>query len=63
MARDRDLKAMEAWKDHPYVDVIDNRSDFDAKVDKLINLVVRRIGINVGDRSSFNNKHDICFKN
>jgi hypothetical protein len=41
---------MEAWRDHPYVDIIDNRSDFDTKINKLIDLVVRRIGINVGDR-------------
>ena len=56
MARERDRKAMEAWRDHPYVDIIDNRSDFDAKIDRLIDLVVRRIGINVGDRYDFVNK-------
>ena len=41
---------MEAWRDHPYVDIIDNRSDFDSKINRLIDLVVKRIGINVGDR-------------
>ena len=50
LARDRDRKAMEAWRDHPYVDIIDNRSDFDSKINRLIDLVVKRIGINVGDR-------------
>ena len=50
LARDRDRKAMEAWRDHPYVDIIDNRSDFDSKINRLIDLVVKRIGIDVGDR-------------
>merc|ERR1712061_745748 len=50
LARHRDRKAMEAWRDHPYVDIIDNRSDFDSKINRLIDLVVKRIGINVGDR-------------
>jgi len=50
LARERDRKAMDAWRDHPYVDIIDNRSDFDSKINRLIDLVVKRIGINVGDR-------------
>ena len=32
LARDRDRKAMEAWSEHPYVDIVDNRVDFDGKV-------------------------------
>ncbi len=54
LARERDRRAMEAWRDHPYVDIIDNRADFDTKINKLIDLVVRRIGINVGDRCMIN---------
>ena len=50
LARERDRRAMDAWRDHPYVDILDNRSDFDSKINKLIDLVVKRIGINVGDR-------------
>jgi len=50
LARDRDRRAMESWRDHPYVDIIDNRSDFDSKINRLIDLVVKRIGIDVGDR-------------
>ena len=50
LARDRDRRAMDAWRDHPYVDIIDNRSDFDSKINRLIDLVVKRIGIDVGDR-------------
>ena len=50
LAKERDNRAMEAWRDHPYVDIIDNRSDFDSKINRLIDLVVKRTGINVGDR-------------
>lgn len=25
LARERDNNAMDAWRDHPYVDIIDNR--------------------------------------
>jgi len=56
LARERDRRAMEAWRDHPYVDIIDNRADFDTKINKLIDLVVRRIGINVGDRFKANSR-------
>merc|ERR1739844_436277 len=56
LARDRDRKAMDAWRDHPYVDIIDNRSDFDSKINRLIDLVVKRIGINVGDRFNANSR-------
>merc|ERR1712032_984857 len=49
LARERDNNAMEAWRDHPYVDIIDNRADFDSKMNRLVDVVVRRIGIDVGD--------------
>merc|ERR1712112_788888 len=52
LARERDNNAMEAWRDHPYVDIIDNRADFDSKINRLVDLVVKGIGINVGDRFS-----------
>ena len=58
LARDRDRRAMEAWRDHPYVDIIDNRSDFDSKINRLIDLVVKRIGIDVGDRWEY--LHKMC---
>ena len=34
LARERDKMAMEAWREHPYVDIVDNRKsrDFDGKV-------------------------------
>ncbi len=34
MARERDRRAVEAWKMHPYVDIIDNRTGFESKVTK-----------------------------
>jgi len=54
LARERDNNAMEAWRDHPYVDIIDNRADFDSKIKRLIDVVVKRIGIDIGDRFSAN---------
>jgi len=60
LARERDNRAMEAWRDHPYVDIIDNRSDFDSKINRLIDLVVKRIGINVGDRFNANSQGEVC---
>jgi len=56
LARERDRRAMDSWRDHPYVDIIDNRSDFDSKINKLIDVVVRRIGINIGDRFKANSR-------
>ena len=32
LARERDRRAMEAWGEHPYIDVVDNRADFETKV-------------------------------
>ena len=34
MARERDRRAIEAWEMHPYVDIVDNRGNFDSKVSK-----------------------------
>jgi len=56
LARERDRRAMDSWRDHPYVDIIDNRADFDSKINKLIDVVVRRIGINIGDRFKANSR-------
>ena len=36
MARERDRRAIEAWEMHPYVDIVDNRGNFDSKVSKYI---------------------------
>lgn len=48
-ARVQDSKAAEAWVGHPYVDVIDNRADFETKMRRLIKIVAQRIGIDLGD--------------
>ncbi|CAB4068062.1 TRPL translocation defect protein 14 [Lepeophtheirus salmonis] len=50
LARDRDTRAAEAWVGHPYVDLVDNSSNFDTKIKKLIAIVAFRMGINVSDR-------------
>ncbi len=44
LARERDSRALSAWRLHPYLDIVDNRSDFDAKLRRLVDLVVRRVG-------------------
>lgn len=49
-ARFRDTRAAEAWVGHPYVDIIDNSSDFENKINQLIKRVAWNIGIDVGDR-------------
>jgi len=55
-ARDRDTKAAEAWIGHPYVDIIDNKSDFESKINRLISCVAVKMGIDVGDRLNVNAK-------
>jgi len=56
LARERDQRSMEAWGEHPYVDVVDNRADFETKLKHLVDVVVKRIGIEVGDRFKANSK-------
>jgi len=53
-ARFRDTKAAEAWIGHPYVDIIDNKSDFDNKLNRLISCVCVKMGIDIGDRLKVN---------
>lgn len=55
-ARDRDTKAAEAWIGHPYVDIIDNKSNFESKINRLISCVAVKMGIDIGDRLSVNAK-------
>lgn len=52
LAREMDIKAMESWVGHPYIDVIDNTTDFEMKMTRMIDCVCRRMGIDVGDRLS-----------
>lgn len=38
LARELDKKTAEAWIGHPYIDVIDNSTDFEAKMIRMINV-------------------------
>lgn len=50
LAKELDKATIEAWVGHPYIDVIDNTTDFDTKLRRMIANVCRRIGIDAGDR-------------
>lgn len=56
LARELDYKAAAAWIGHPYFDVIDNSTDFDKKMNRLIACVCQKIGIDTGDRLNVNSK-------
>ena len=34
-AQERDTRAAEAWVGHPYVDIVDNSSDFESKINQV----------------------------
>ena len=40
----------QAWVGHPYVDIVDNRMDFETKIKAVIGKVASSIGIDIGDR-------------
>jgi predicted ATPase len=50
LARELDCKCAGAWIGHPYFDVIDNSTDFEAKVNRMIECVCQKLGIDTGDR-------------
>lgn len=50
MARELDYKAAAAWVGHPYFDVIDNSTDFETKMNRMIESVCQKLGIDTGDR-------------
>ncbi|CAN7985888.1 unnamed protein product [Ixodes hexagonus] len=56
LARERDKLAAHAWIGHPYMDVIDNSTDFDTKVRRMIECICRRIGVDTGDRLALNSR-------
>ncbi|CAG4907969.1 unnamed protein product [Colias eurytheme] len=56
LARELDYNAAAAWVGHPYFDVIDNSTDFDKKMNRLIACVCQKIGIDTGDRLNVNAK-------
>lgn len=50
LARELDYKSAAAWIGHPYFDVIDNSTDFDSKMNRMIECVCQKLGIDTGDR-------------
>lgn len=51
-ARKLDKITQQSWVGHPYVDVIDNSTDFQKKVRRAIDAVCNKMGLNMGDRLS-----------
>ncbi|XP_050074460.1 TRPL translocation defect protein 14 isoform X2 [Anopheles maculipalpis] len=56
LARELDYKAASAWIGHPYFDVIDNSTDFENKVNRMIECVCQKLGIDIGDRLSITSR-------
>jgi len=56
MARELDTKAAASWVGHPYFDVIDNSTDFEGKIRRMIGAVCHKIGLDTGDRLLTNSK-------
>lgn len=54
LARVLDDRAAEAWIGHPYFDVIDNSTNFDTKIRRMISAVCQRMSIDTGDRLETN---------
>ncbi|XP_023175167.1 TRPL translocation defect protein 14 isoform X2 [Drosophila hydei] len=50
LARELDYKSAAAWVGHPYFDVIDNSTNFEAKMNRMIESVCQKVGIDTGDR-------------
>lgn len=54
MAISLDDRTAEAWIGHPYFDVIDNSTEFDTKIRRMISAVCQRMGLDTGDRLETN---------
>lgn len=54
LAKELDDRAAEAWIGHPYFDVIDNSTNFDTKIRRMISAVCQRMGLDTGDRLETN---------
>uniref|UniRef100_A0A0V0G872 NadR/Ttd14 AAA domain-containing protein n=1 Tax=Triatoma dimidiata TaxID=72491 RepID=A0A0V0G872_TRIDM len=50
LARELDYKAAAAWVGHPYFDVIDNSTEFEKKIRRMIASICQKMGIDTGDR-------------
>lgn len=56
LARELDYNAAAAWVGHPYFDVVDNSTDFETKICRMINGVCQKLGIDTGDRLRTNSR-------
>lgn len=56
LARELDYKAAASWVGHPYFDVIDNSTNFETKMNRMIDSVCQKLGIDTGDRLLKNSK-------
>ncbi|KAE9524172.1 hypothetical protein AGLY_015417, partial [Aphis glycines] len=56
LAKNLDVKASTSWIGHPYFDVIDNSSDFENKIRRMIAAVCQKLGINTDDSLAKNAK-------
>ncbi|XP_044753936.1 TRPL translocation defect protein 14 isoform X1 [Coccinella septempunctata] len=56
LARELDSKAAAAWIGHPYFDVVDNSTDFEGKIRRMIGSVCQKVGLDTGDRLLKNSK-------
>jgi len=56
LARQRDDATSQAWVGHPYYDVIDNTTDFESKVVRVMESICQRLNINATDRLSLDSK-------
>ncbi|XP_038059692.1 TRPL translocation defect protein 14-like [Patiria miniata] len=50
----QDNKTKQAWVGHPYFDIIDNSTDFEGKIKRMISTIADRLGIAIGDRLAKN---------
>ncbi|XP_075219915.1 TRPL translocation defect 14 isoform X2 [Lycorma delicatula] len=56
LARELDYNAAAAWVGHPYFDVVDNSTDFEIKICRMIASVCQKLGIDTGDRLLTNSR-------
>ena len=45
LARELDLKILSAWVGHPKVFIIDNSTDFDGKMNRVVTSICRLLGV------------------
>lgn len=50
LAQELDYKSAAAWIGHPYFDVIDNSTNFETKMNRMIECICQKLGIDTGDR-------------